>query len=223
MCCPLIQNLKFHYPLPMKLPRSTLILIFIALGLGGFVYFHDIQGATQQAEKQDQKPPVFSFTADDVQSLTVQIKKYTLNLERNHRSDQTKWLITAPISEPANDAIVSYLMDALIKGKIERTLSIAPNQLGEFGLDKPQGTINIKLKNQQTHELIVGQYDFDHNYVYAQADPDAKQKGNVNVLLVSTDFANAINRDLSEWRQFNDNKQTPLPSLPPILTPKTQK
>ncbi|MEH2008477.1 DUF4340 domain-containing protein [Nostoc sp.] len=200
----------------MKLPRTTLILILLALGLGGFVYFYEIRGATVREEIKEQKQQIFSFAADDVQSLTVKTKKLTLNLERSPESSNLKWLIKSPVSGPANDAIVSYLMDLLVKGKSERTLSTPAKELGEFALDQPQATINITLKNRQSHQFILGKSNFNGRFLYAQTDPAAKPDGNINVLLVSTDFANAVNRELSEWKQPVDNSQ----KLPPLTIPK---
>ncbi|MBN4006917.1 DUF4340 domain-containing protein [Nostoc sp. LPT] len=197
----------------MKLPRTTLILILLALGLGGFVYFYEIRGATVREETKEQKQKIFSFAEDDVQSLTVKTKKLTLNLERSPESSSNpKWLIKSPISGPANDAIVSYLIDLLVKGNSDSTLSTPVKQLGEFTLDPPQAIINITLKNQHSHQLILGKSNFNSRFLYAQADPAAKPDGNINVLLVSTDFANAVNRELSEWKQPVDNSQK-LPSL----------
>jgi len=65
----------------------------------------------------------------------------------------------------------------------------------------------VKLKNQRTHQLILGKPDFNRNFLYAQADPAAKPAGNVDVLLVSTDFENAVNRQLSEWKSQDATKQ----------------
>ena len=199
----------------MKLPRTTLILILLALGLGGFVYLYEIRGATVREEINEQKQQIFSFAEDDVQSLTVKTKKLTLNLERSSESSNPKWLIKSPISAPANDAIVSYLMDLLVKGKSDRTLSTPVKELGEFALDQPQATINIILKNRQSHQLILGKSNFNKRFLYAQADSVPKPDGNINVLLVSTDFANAVNRELSEWKQPVDNSQ----KLPGLSTP----
>ncbi|MEH2233631.1 MAG: DUF4340 domain-containing protein [Nostoc sp.] len=199
----------------MKLPRTTLILILLALGLGGFVYFHEIRGATVREEIKEQKQKIFSFAEDDVQALTVKTNKLTLNLERNPESSNPKWLIKSPISGPANDAIVSYLMDLLVKGNSDRTLSTPPKELKEFALDQPQATINITLKNRQSHQLILGKSNFNGRFLYAQTDPGTKPDGNINVLLVSTDFANAVNRELSEWKQPVDNSQ----KLPGLSTP----
>ncbi|MBD2336939.1 DUF4340 domain-containing protein [Calothrix sp. FACHB-156] len=197
----------------MKFSRTTLILILLALGLGSFVYFHEIRGATQREEVKEKKQQIFAFTADDVQSLTITTAKLSLALERNPQDSPPKWLIKSPVSEPANDAIVSYLMDLLVKGKSDRSLSIPANQKGDFGLDNPQATINITLKNQQSHQLLLGATNFNRRLLYVQADPSIKPDGNIDVLLVSTDFENAVNRDISEWKQpvVNSDK-TPLPT-----------
>ncbi|MBL1202660.1 MAG: DUF4340 domain-containing protein [Nostoc sp. ZfuVER08] len=214
----------------MKLPRTTLILVLLALGLGSFVYFYEIKGATQREEIKEQNQRIFSFAEDDVQALTVKTKKLTVNLERSNQSSNPKWLIKSPISEPANDAIVSYLMDLLVKGKGEandgklRTLTTPANQLGQYGLDVPQATIDITLKNQQKHQLILGKRNFNGVFVYARTDTATKPDGNVDVLLVPIDFENAVNRELSEWKQPVDNvKSTPLPSNLPLPTPTNAK
>ncbi|MTJ22472.1 DUF4340 domain-containing protein [Dolichospermum sp. UHCC 0352] len=195
----------------MKFPKTTLILILLALGLGGFVYFHEIKGKNQQAEIKIQNQKIFAFTADDVQSLTIKIKETTLQLERRNTSEKPQWEIKSPISALANDAIVSYLMDLLVNGKSERTVLISSAELSEFGLDKPVATIDIKLKNQQSHQLILGKGDFNNQFLYAQADSNK----NMNLLLVSKDFVNAVNRDISEWKQPAEKIDIqPLPNLP---------
>ena len=207
-----------NYQLPitndyqMKLPRTTLILILLALGGGTFVYFYEIKGASVREEVKEKKQQIFLFAADDVQSLTVKTENVTLNLERNNNGGDTKWLIKSPRVSPANDPIVSYLMDLLVKGKSDRILSIPANQLADFGLNPPQATININLKNQKTHQLTLGKPDFNRRFLYAQVDPTPKADGNINVLLVSTDFENAVKRELSEWQQPGDNNIKNLPS-----------
>jgi len=199
----------------MKLPKTTLILILLALGLGGFVYFHEIKNKTQQTATKTQKQKIISFTAADVQSLTIKIKDTTLQIEKRNTSEKPQWEIKSPISALANDAIVSYLMDLLVKGKSERTVLISSAELSEFGLDKPVATIDIKLKNQESHQLILGKGDFNNQFLYAQADSNK----NMNLLLVSKDFVNAVNRDISEWKQTPEKMDIqPLPGLPK-LTP----
>ncbi|MDB9375473.1 DUF4340 domain-containing protein [Nodularia sphaerocarpa] len=191
----------------MKLPKTTLILILVALGLSGFVYFYEIKGQTQREEVKTQQQKIFSFTEKDIQSLTIKTKDITLNLQRNTEVGNSQWLLTSPTTEPANDAIVAYLTNLLVQGQSDRTLSTPANQLDEFGLDQPLATININLKNQTSHQLIVGKPDFNSRFLYAKTDSATPDNGNVNVLLVSTDFQNAVNRELSEWKQPEDTTE----------------
>ncbi|MBD2201293.1 DUF4340 domain-containing protein [Calothrix sp. FACHB-1219] len=199
----------------MKFSRTTLILLLLALGLGTFVYFYEIRGGSQREEVKEKQQQIFSFTADDVQSLTVTTQKLSLSLERNPQGNQPKWLLKSPVSEPANDAIVSYLMDLLVKGKSDRIFSIPPSQKAEFGLDQPQATINIQLKNQQNQQLLLGKLNPNGSSLYVQANPTVKPDGNIDVLLVSKDFENAVNRELSEWQQPKNNSEQPTPTPTP--------
>jgi hypothetical protein len=180
--------------------RTTLILLLLALGLGGFVYFYEIQGATQRQETKEQKRRIFSFEEDRVQSFTIKNKDQTLKFERSNSSGVSKWQMKVPSNTPASDASVSYLLDLLVSGKSDRVLQVPAAQLAAYGLHKPQATVEIKLNNQKTHRLILGKPDFNRSFLYAQADPSTQPTGQVDVLLVSTDFDNAVNRSLSEWK-----------------------
>ncbi len=207
----------------MKLQRTTLILILLALGLGGFVYFFEIRGATQRQESQGNKPQIFSFAADDVRSLNINANNLNITIDRNTNPNPPKWLLKSPVSVPASDASVSFLMDLLTKGTSDRIINASSNQLNEFGLNQPVATIEVKLKNQKTHSLILGKSDFNDRFLYAQANPSNKPDNETDVLLVSKEFVNAVNRELSEWQQTADNQlqnSTPLPL--PTLTPPTK-
>lgn len=193
----------------MKLQRTTLILLLLALGLGGFVYFYEIKGAPQRQEAKVQEQQIFSFEEEQIQSFTVKTKEQTLEFERGNQSGKPIWLLKAPNETPASDASVSYLMNLLVKGKSDRAIQVPAAQLQEYGLEQPQATIEVKLKNQTTHQLILGKPDFNRNFLYAQTDPPAKPTGNVNVLLVSTDFENAVNRRLLEWKSQDPSKGDP--------------
>ena len=192
----------------MKLQRTTLILLLLALGLGGFVYFYEVQGASQQQIAKNQKQQIFSFEQEQVQSFTVKTKAQALSFERGDNAGKPIWRMKAPSNTLASDASVSYLMDLVVKGKRNRTIQVAASQLQEYGLAQPQATIEVKLKNQQIHQLILGKPDFNRNFLYAQADPPTKPAENVDVLLVSPDFENAINRQLSEWKSQDANQSS---------------
>lgn len=184
----------------MKFKSSTLILLFVALGLGGFVYFFEVRGAPQREAAQAKKQELFTFTEDQIQAFTVKTKQQVLFFQR---SNNRTWQMQSPTQTPANDASVAYLLNLLATGTSERPLTVSANQRGEFGLDQPLAIVDVKLNNNETHQLILGQPNFNRSFLYAEADPPRASQ--VQVLLVSTDFENAVNRPLSEW-QTKDNR-----------------
>ncbi|MBD2741454.1 DUF4340 domain-containing protein [Coleofasciculus sp. FACHB-1120] len=189
----------------MKLKRTTWILILLALSLGGFVYFYEIKGAPQREAAQAKQKEIFSFEKDQIQALTVKSQEQTLKFERvtQEAVDKTsisQWQMKAPSNAPASDPSVSYLLNLLVDGKSDRTLSIFPNQLQEYGLDKPQATVEVRLNNQQTHQIILGKPNFNSSFLYAQVDPPAQTPQQLEVLLVPIDFEYGVKRPLSEWK-----------------------
>jgi hypothetical protein len=203
----------------MKLQRTTLILLFLAIALGGLVYFYETKSANQSQESQRKQQQIFAFAKEDIQFLTIKKDGKTIEIERNTSSKSPKWLLKSPTSSPASDASVSYLVDLLIQDKINRSLPLGNSQLNEFGLEPPFATIDIKLKNQQIYQLKLGTLDFSSNFLYAQVIPSQPIDSKANILLVSKDFINAVNRDISEWQETTISPQEPLPLPSPTFDP----
>jgi hypothetical protein len=195
----------------MKLQRTTLILILLALGLGGVVYFYEIQAAPQREAAKANSRQIFSFEEAQIQSLTIKNPEQTWKFERVNRkagdvASISNWQMKAPIDSPASDPAVSFLLNLLVKGSSDRTLSVPSAQLQEYGLDKPLATVEVKLKNQQTHQLILGKPDFTRSFLYARSDPQAFTGEQLEVLLVPINFEYAVQRPLSEWQAKKELK-----------------
>ena len=185
---------------------STLVLVILALALGGFVYLDEIKRKNQpnssHESNQPEKKQIFSFNTSDIQSITIKTQDYTLDLEQRSKSEPPNWLVKLPAStkpKPAQKAIVSYLTDLLTKGKSENIIPVPVNRLSEFGLDKPIVVIDVKLQGQKKHQLILGKPNFNNTLLYAKVNYTDSNSQSIEVLLVSKDFANAVNRQLSEW------------------------
>ncbi|MBD1805945.1 DUF4340 domain-containing protein [Microcoleus sp. FACHB-SPT15] len=199
----------------MKLQRTTLVLVVSALLLGSFVYFYEIQGAPKREATKTTKQPIFGFKNDQIQSLTIDGNQETLEFERVSEP-VPGWQMKKPKEAAASDAAVSFLVNLLVEGKSDRSFPISANQLQEYGLDKPQATVEVKLKDQKTHKLILGKPDFNRSFLYAQVDPPSGASQPLQVLLVPVDFEYAVNRPLSEWES---KLETPEPSPSPSASP----
>ena len=208
----------------MKLQRTTLILLVTAFLLGGVVYLSEISGGQNKEATNRTKQPIFAFKEDDIQSVTIDLGKETLDFERVS-GQLTHWRMKQPKDAPASDAAVAFLLDLLAEGKSDHSFLIQPNQLKEFGLDKPMATVVVKLKNQQIHRLVLAKPDFNRSFLYAQADPATTQTPQaLKVLLVPIDFEYAVNRPMLEWQTQPKPLESPKPSptsgsSPPSPTP----
>lgn len=187
----------------MKLQRTPLILLLIALVLGGFVYFYEVKGAPQREAAQAESKKLFSFKEEQVRSFTLTTPQQTLSFERatevQAKSSGSAWTMTAPDKTPASEASVAYLLNLLATESSQRTVTAEAKQQAEYGFAQPAATIAVTLDNQQTHQLVLGKPAFDGNSLYAQTDP-AEKSEKLDVHLVSSSFSNAVNRPLAEWK-----------------------
>lgn len=201
----------------MKLQRTPLILLLAALILGGGVLTYETQISPKQEEAKENTNKLFSFREEDVQSLSLKTRQQTLSFEKKSATELTTkpkeskpsspeiadafvWKMVAPTTATANDAYVSYLLNLMATGRREQSMTAPAAQRAEFGFDQPMAIAEVKLKNQQTHSLVLGKQNFDGSALYAQIDPPTDPNQDLSVVLVPTDFENAINRPLSEWQ-----------------------
>ena len=198
----------------MKLQRTTLTLLISAIVLGGVVYFSEIRGAQKQEAVKTTKQPIFFFKEDEIQSLKIFIDEETLEFERV-KGQPTDWRMKQPKNVLVSNAPMSFLLNLLVQGKRERSFAVQPNQLKEYGLDKPLATIKIELKNQQSHWLVLGKPDFNKSFLYAQINPTPRTPQPLEVVLVPVDFEYAVMRPMSEWEIKQPKLETPKPSPTP--------
>jgi hypothetical protein len=201
----------------MKLQRTTLFLLLLAILLGGFVYFYEFQWKSEQEQVKKKEQQLFSFKEEDVKILKITTPSETIILERSPESASTKWLMKSPDTVAANDGTVAYLLNLLETENSDRTLTTPASQLAEFGLKQPQATIDITLNDGKTQKLVLGKPNFENRLVYAQKEFANKPDGNIEVILVSKNFENAIKRSLSEWKAVDNSQKSPSPS--PEATP----
>lgn len=228
----------------MKIQRTPIILFAIAAALGGFVYFHEILGAPKREAAQEQSKKLFPFEEGDIQAFTLKTQERTLAFKRapanqpspqptaqpspspttspsptaspspSPTTSQSEWRMTSPKTAQASDSSVAYLLNLLGTGSSDRSITVPAAQQAEFGFDRPLATVDIALKDQKTHRLIIGKPDFNRSNLYAQVNPPENTGTDVTVQLISMDFESAVTRPLSEWEA---KPPTPAQSNQPTL------
>lgn len=213
----------------MKLQRSTLILVAIALVLGTGVLVLESRRPATTPEKTQTPQAIFQFREAQVQSFQVKTPTQTLVFRKSGKTPAPaspaspsptpaptpQWQMQSPQSVPGNDATIAYLLSLIASGQSTETFTVPANRAGEFGLDQPTATIEVTLENQQKHRLILGKPNFNGSALYAQADPPQPAPPTITVLSISTAFTDAVNRPLSDWQQSKtEDSQPASPSSP---------
>lgn len=201
----------------MKIKRSTFFLLLAALLLGGVTVLavQTRQPTSEQTENTEQQN-IFSFKEEQVQSFTLATEADSYKFERNN---EKKWQMVEPDKTPASDASIAFLLDEMVTGKSERSITVPAGDRADFGLDQPLATVEVTLDNKETHKLVLGGYDFNRSFIYALADPPADEQADLQVLLVSPNFENAVTRPREEWKQAAEASPSASPSTSPSVSP----
>ncbi|MGB3560364.1 MAG: DUF4340 domain-containing protein [Geitlerinemataceae cyanobacterium] len=202
----------------MKFKKSTVFLFASAIVLGTGVFIYEVTIAPQLEETKLQQQKVFDFELDDAKLLTLETPERTLEFSRvesETESAEPQWEMKVLNSSQklelnddrsfaANEAYVSFLLSLLINAQSDLQIPLSPEQKTEYGLDKPQATIDFTLNNDERYQLILGGRDFSDNLLYAIASSSAEPNAKPVAILLPTNFENGVNRPLSEWKAEPD-------------------
>lgn len=180
--------------------KSTLVLVFIALLLGGFAYYYEFKRTPALEKSEDISKPAFSLQAADIVALTLERAGQTISFEK-HGDD---WLITQPVEARADRSVLEGIATGLASARVSRTFPAVADRLATYGLTSPAVTLEIKLKSGQQHTLKLGAKDFSGLSVYGIVDGANEVALLPDTLLTSTnkpldDLRDRSILDLSAW------------------------
>ncbi|MDB9315182.1 DUF4340 domain-containing protein [Spirulina sp. CS-785/01] len=189
----------------MKLQKTTWVLLVIALLLGGGVYFYEMVAKPQQEEVKAQQSRIFDVTEDEVTGLIIEREEEeTLELQRTP-DEEIPWQMTQPEERPASPGTVTFLLNLLEEGERDRTFLIAPDEQDDYGLEDPFAEITIFVREQSDpYRIVIGDENFEGKLVYALINPEQSETQELEVMLIPIDFKYAVDRELEEWQQANN-------------------
>src|SRR3990172_410091 len=127
--------------------RTTIVIAVILLVLGGYAYFIEYKGG-EKKKKQKKK-----------QNILLEEKKKEVGELRLEGLDQPvkivpasadQWRITSPLQVRADESTVSRILTQLEKLQYEEIIDQQPKDLAQYGLDKPNLTIDVVMKKSNT-------------------------------------------------------------------------
>ncbi len=151
-------------------PRTTAILLVVALALGAFVYFYEIagEGARKEAEEASRRlfPDVASEAIDQLSMTTGD------GIEMRARREGEHWTIDRPFEFPGDDVNLNAMATTLAGLKSESTLD-SPEQPEVYGLGASAKRVHFRA-GEQDHSLRIGKQSplDEKRYVATFAEPN---------------------------------------------------
>lgn len=169
--------------------RSTVILLIIALILGIGIIFLKKNVPTTDELKNVRKNLV-SVDAEDIVKIELNKPDQQITCEKDKEKN---WQLLAPIKVRADQSEVDNLTNEIARVCITKTIA-NPKNPSEYGVEKPRLILIVTDKNNQVHQVKIGQDAALEQGIYVQ------KEGDLNVYLIDSLFWKSFNKSLSDIR-----------------------
>jgi len=172
---------------------STLILIVVLAGLGGYIYFVDSKrpADTPAAEGESAKEKVFKIETDKINEIRLTTKGESTLL----RKEKDGWKLVEPVKVEADPPEAIGLATNITGLESVRLIDENATDLAQFGLDKPAVTVEFKGEGNVAGSFSLG------NKNPMQSEMYAMKGGEKKVFLVSSFQESNFNRKSFDLRE----------------------
>ncbi len=166
--------------------RTTLLLLLVLAGLGGYVYWVEYP----KAQEKDKKQKLYEFKTDEATEVDLVFADRELVLKKSGDD----WRLTKPLDAPADAVTVKNLVGAIADCEIKKELTETSSDLATYGLDKPFVTLTVKLKDKALAAVAVGKTTPIGSSAYVQKADDKK------ILLANGAFRSGLDKQVKDLR-----------------------
>ena len=134
---------------------------------------------------------LFEFEEKEILQLSLQSKSETIRVIREKNDS---WNIQSPIKTAADLSTVNSLLFDLKEAQITKYIKISMDTPESFGLDNPQKSFSLKIKNSKNWTLQLGNQSADGQQIFAQ------WTGQQTVFSISKEVVDKLFRSLHDLR-----------------------
>ena len=160
--------------------RSTLVLLVVFVGLIGYIYYLNRDGAT---DSSDREKPFADVIADDIEE--VQIALADGKPARVQKVDNA-WRLVEPEQADADSTELSSITSSLASLDIKRVIDENATDLAQYGLEPARIDVTYRVKGQkEPRRILLGEKAPAGGDLYARL-PDSRRVFLVSSFLEST-------------------------------------
>jgi hypothetical protein len=164
---------------------STLVLVVVLAGLGGYIYFVDSKKPAASADgSSETKEKVFAVESPKINELRITYKGESSLLKKA----DSGWQLVEPTQAEADPAEAIGLASAITQVEIVRVIDDKATNLEQFGLAEPAIAVEFKAEGGATGSLKLGNKNATQGEMYAMKNNDNR------VFLVSSFQETSFNR-----------------------------
>lgn len=170
--------------------RSTIVLLVLLVGIGGYIYFVE---SKRDPAAADAKPKAFTqLPADAIEEIRIKNPDgETSHLQRVN----DKWQILEPNKTDADGGVVGTVTSNLSTLEVQRVVDENPSDLKQYGLEPARVELSFRLKDQKDfQQLLVG------DKTPTGGDVFAKRPTEKRVFLISSYLESIFNKSSFDLR-----------------------
>jgi len=172
--------------------RSILVLLVLAVGLGGFFYYDTYSLGPRREKTESAKGRIWTVEPKDVERVTVTRKGETLRLQRTADGG---WEMLEPVKTRGDRGTVDDMVTGLATARMDREIDANPAKPADFGLDPPEAEVKLDVKGRSEPLVLrVGSKNPTGVWVYA------REGGKPAVITLSESIARDASRPVADFR-----------------------
>ena len=181
-------------------PRSTILLLLLAIGIFAYVKFYDARLATTRDVLRDANK-VVSLDRDKINFIAIKNAEGTIEVRKQ---DNDVWVLEKPVKDRANSMVITGLFTSAEYLKFDSVIGedkpVEKEQLKEWGLANSETKITFG-GGPKPVEILFGKDAAVEGKMYIKLTDDKK------VFVIANDLKNQITKKTDEFR---DRKLTDL-------------
>jgi uncharacterized protein DUF4340 len=155
-------------------PARLLIAVAVLAALSGAVWYSNKQEKAKEGKPAADAPPkVFTLKEDEVKQIDIK-RKEGEKLTSVIFNDKGKWMLTAPVSLPAESTQVASITSTAANLTADRVVDTNVADLASYGLAQPAMELDITTKDGKTQKLLFGENTPVGSNMYVKLDGDPR-------------------------------------------------